>query len=173
MAFQKLPRSFLQAPRRIPDAFQKLPTGSQTHSRSFPEVPRSIPKASQRPRAVQNCKFDVQKAPGQDLAQKGRFGSFPQEKFNSRPRAVQNGKFQLQKLALIFGGCHAAAGRTGGHTPQAERKIAARCLPMPQNAFAPSANGALNRILQRFNCSLFFESCRAAAGRTGGHTPHV
>ena len=44
---------------------------------------------------------------------------------------------------------------------------------MPQNAFAPSAIGASNRILQRFNCSVFFESCRAAAGRTGGHTPHV
>ena len=58
----------------------------------FPKHPKNS-----RPRAVQNDKFELQKAAGQDLAQKGRFGSFPQEKFNTRPRAVKNDKFELQK----------------------------------------------------------------------------
>ena len=57
----------------------------------FPKHPKNS-----RPRAVQNDKFELQKAAGQDLAQKGRFGSFPQETINSQARAVQNGKFELQ-----------------------------------------------------------------------------
>ena len=36
------------------------------------------------------------KAPGHDLLQNGRFGSSPQEKFNSRARANQNAKFDLK-----------------------------------------------------------------------------
>ena len=39
------------------------------------------------------------RVPGQDLTQKGRFGSFPEKKFNSRTRAVQNDKCELQKAA--------------------------------------------------------------------------
>ena len=48
-------------------------------------------------RAVPNATFELQKAPGQDLAQKGRFGSFPKETLNSQARAVQNANFELQQ----------------------------------------------------------------------------
>ena len=60
--------------------------------------------------------------PARIWPKKAVFGSCLEKKFNSRSRTVQNRKFQfqeLQELGLIFGGCRAAAGRTGGHSPQA------------------------------------------------------
>ena len=70
----------------------KIVTNPKFFTYFFPTHPNNS-----QARAVQNAKFELQKAPGQALVQKGRFGSFPQEKINSRHQAVQNGKFELQK----------------------------------------------------------------------------
>ena len=60
---------------------------------------KQFPKQAVPPRlgAVQNATFELQKAPGHDLVQKGRFPLLPEKKLNSRPKAVHHGKFEFQK----------------------------------------------------------------------------
>ena len=64
------------------------------------------------------------KAPGQDLAQKGRFGSIPEEKFNSRP-----GPSKMQNLSSkkAPGQDLAQKGRFGS-VPE-EKKVLKKQLP--------------------------------------------
>ena len=54
-------------------------------------------KFNRRPRGRQMAEICFQKAPGQDLAQKGRFPMIPEEKFNSRPRGRQMAEICAQK----------------------------------------------------------------------------
>ena len=75
---QKAPRSFLKAPRSSQKALKRLSEGSQ----KFPEAefnsrPQGLAKAEScwnftcRPKGSQIAEICLQKAPGQDLAQKG------------------------------------------------------------------------------------------------------
>ena len=77
-----LPGGSQEAPRRLPEGSQKLPEGSQKILRRLPEAEfnsgsKGLEKAEScwdficRPKGPQIAEICLQKAPGQDLAQKG------------------------------------------------------------------------------------------------------